>query len=448
MDLSKLVQLFKIDDKPAKLTPTQLQIFRAIVTKEHLRVIMILPTQYGKSLTVALAVIIRACIFNERFLIVAPSEKKAKIIMGYIIDHIGDNVIFRSQLEVEKSDSYDRLKRERSKNRLTFKRGGEIMTLTLDSRNSKKSLEAAMGFGVGENGNVILDESSLIDDPLYASVKRMCGGAQAMLFEIGNPFYRNHFHDTFEFNNNYFKLFADYHTAIKEGRFTQEFVDEMKAQAFFDVYYECKFPPEDIIDEKGYRQLIVSEEVKKKEFEIKDWSKVMLGCDIGGGGDYNVFVARVDDKAKVVHTNKSNDTMVNVTEIGEFIELGVLPENINIDDIGIGRGVSDRCKEKGWGVNGVNVGSSSDETDKYQNVKAELYHEQQKWVKSGGTFEDYVVGYKSVWEQLTWIKFKVNSDKQMKIEPKEDLKKITGKSPDFAEAHMLTFYSGGFIGFV
>lgn len=44
-----------------------------------------------------------------------------------------------------------------------------------------------------------------------------------------------------------------------------------------------------------------------------------------------------------------------------------------------------------------------------------------------------------VWYQLTWIKYKVSSDKVLQIEPKEDLKKREGKSPDFAEAIMLTF---------
>lgn len=448
MQLKKLSELFKIDNKIAELAPTQLMIFESIVLKKNLRVIMILPTQYGKSLSVALAVITRAVIFGEKFLIVAPSEKKAKIIMGYVIDHIGDNVLFRSQLEIDSRELFEKLKRERSKNRLTFRRGGEIMTLTLDSRNSKKSLEAAMGFGVGENGNVILDESSLIDDPLYASVKRMCSGKNAMLFEIGNPFYRNHFHKTYNYDKNYFKVFADYKTAVEEGRFTAEFIEEMRGQAFFDVYYECVFPDEDLVDDKGYRQLVVSKELEYEDFKIEDWSKVKLGCDIGGGGDLNVFIARIENKAKVVHTNQSNDTMTNVTEIGNFIEKGVLAENINIDDIGIGRGVSDRCKEKGWNVNGVNVGESSREKNKYQNRKAELYDLLKDWIKQGGKLEEFEKSYISVWLQLTWIKYKVNSDKQIKIEPKQDLKRKTGKSPDFAEALMLTFYEQDFIGFV
>jgi len=420
-------------------TPTQRKIYDSIVKKEKLRHICILPTQYGKSLTVALAVITRVLVSGEKFLIVAPSEKKAKIIMGYVIDHLGDSKLFQSQLD-DSSEAYARLKKERSKNRLTFKNGGEVSTLTLDSRNTKKSKEAAMGFGVGENGNVVLDESSLIDDELYSSVIRMVMGRNAMLFEIGNPFYRNHFFRTFNGDNDYNKLYIDYKVAMEEGRFSEKTIAQARGEALFDVYWECKFPNEDEIDDDGYRQLILSNEIKFWEFNITDWSRISLGCDIGGGGDYNVFVAREihSKQAKVVHVNKSTNTMTNVFEINRLIDLGIKPENIHIDDIGIGRGVTDRLLELGYGVNGVEVGDSSAQK-RYANKKAELYFELLNWIKDGGTLEEYKQDYKSVWDQLTWLKFNTNTDKCIIMEPKLRLKKRTSKSPDFAEALMLTF---------
>lgn len=45
----------------------------------------------------------------------------------------------------------------------------------------------------------------------------------------------------------------------------------------------------------------------------------------------------------------------------------------------------------------------------------------------------------NVWYQLTWIKYKVSTDKVLQIEPKQELKKREGKSPDHAEALMLSF---------
>jgi hypothetical protein len=51
---------------------------------------------------------------NERFTILAPSEKKAQIIMGYIIDHAFDSPMITQQLELDNDVSLDRLRRERS----------------------------------------------------------------------------------------------------------------------------------------------------------------------------------------------------------------------------------------------------------------------------------------------------------------------------------------------
>ena len=45
-------------------------------------------------------------------------------------------------------------------------------------------------------------------------------------------------------------------------------------------------------------------------------------------------------------------------------------------------------------------------------------------------------------QQLTWIKYEVTPDKIIQIEPKVDLRKRTGKSPNLAEAFMLTFTQG------
>ena len=121
--------------------------------------------------TVAMAVLLRAITHPEKWAVVAPSHPKAMIIMRYIIDHCYDNEIFRSQLDMDET-AKDRLKREVSKTRLTFKGGGEIFVLSADSRNKAQAGETLMGFGAA---NIILDESSLIDDDIYAKIKRMLG---------------------------------------------------------------------------------------------------------------------------------------------------------------------------------------------------------------------------------------------------------------------------------
>ncbi|MBI4038713.1 hypothetical protein HY384_02025 [Candidatus Daviesbacteria bacterium] len=436
-DLAQLTKLFKINGQGLVLTPTQQKIFDLIVTNAHPRNQIIAPTQYGKSLTVALSVLCRSVGKGEKFIILAPSEKKAGITMNYIIDHCFDSNLFLSQLELEQSFTLDRLRRERSRNHLTFKNGGGIMTLTLDARNSKRSLEAAMGFG---GNRLILDESSLIDDPLYATVKRMLGGhpySNTFLLEIGNPFYRNHFYRTWN-TERYNKLFIDYKVGLAEGRYSEEFIEEMRDEAFFSVFYECKFPEEDIVDEYGYRVLLTNEELNNAfvNEHLPMERELYLGADIAGGGDYNVFVMRTKQFAWIESKNRSNDTMTNVSEIQRILEQypNLKPQNVFVDDIGVGRGVSDRLRELNLAVNGVSAGEKALNAAKHKNIKAECYWLASQWIKQGGKLlrDDN-------FRQLTWIKYKVNSERVLQIEPKEGLKQRTGRSPDFADAFMLTF---------
>ena len=78
--------------------------------------------------------------------------------------------------------------------------------------------------------------------------------------------------------------------------------------------------------------------------------------------------------------------MVNVAELERLKEEWMFEwEDVSIDDIGIGRGVSDRCKEKGYGVNAVDVGSKSRYPDTFFNLKAELYWSLGAWIRDEKT---------------------------------------------------------------
>jgi len=442
MNYPPLYPLFRINDRPWLPSPGQIQIFDLVRKISTPRVQVIAPTQYGKSLTIALGALIGAISIGDRFTILAPSEKKARIIMEYAIEHVFDSEIFLHQLELDPTITLDRLRKERSRTNLNFASGGGLMVLTLDARNSKNSLSAAMGFG---SNRVILDESSLIDDTLYASVKRMLGGytyKEQFLLEIGNPFYRNHFFRTWN-DPAYTKIFIDYHQGLKEGRYSPEFIEEMRREAFFDVYYECKFPDEEAVDRQGYRFLFASGEIAGAQVHfdtatdlLKSSSDtVRLGADIGGGGDYNVYALRKGNIAMVVGKNQSRDTMTNVVELENLMsEYEIKPENVFIDDIGIGRGVSDRLKEKGKQVNGIAVGGLPVDKSKFLNIKAENAWNMKMWISAGGK----IVETKDI-EQLGWIKYKVNTDKVLSLEPKDQLVMRSGKSPDVYDALALTF---------
>lgn len=456
--------MFTVEGAPGntKITEGQISIFGEIILRRHTRVEIICSTQYGKSLWVALACLILSCILGKVVVIVAPSTEKAKIIMRYYVEHLGDSPLFYTKLE--KNTRLERLRQEENKERIILNNGGGIFVISADQRNSKKSIEAAMGQGAEI---VIMDEACLIDDRTESTIFRMIAGKgpRAFYCKIGNPFYsappNSHFYKSWLEVLRYHRIFIDYKQAIREGRYTKEFIEDARSKPMFDVLYENTFPNLDIMDERGYRILITPEKIKfgvtpeiiynaiKKEREenegvLKVYPK--LGCDVGGGGDENKRVLRWRHMAALVGENRSNDTMINVGEIIKDIEYyGLRPEDVNIDDIGIGRGVSDRLIEKGYGINAVNVGEPAVfDPDTFANLKAELCWEAKKWIES----EQSRVDASEEWVQLTWLKYKTLSDRKIQMEPKKDMKLRTRKSPDRAEAFYLTFAEKPFVGFI
>ena len=455
---------FTVENAPGdtKITEGQLHIFGGIILRQYNRIQIICSTQYGKSLWVALACLVLTCVLGKKVAVVAPSKEKAKIIMRYYTEHIGDNQTFYSKLD--KNTRLEKLRMEENKERIMLNNGGGIFVISTDEKNSKKNLEAAMGQGAEI---VIGDEYCLVGDNTEATIFRMIAGKgkDACYIKIGNPFYsappNSHFLRTWLQPDKYHRIFIDYHQAIKEMRYQEEFISEARNKPLFDILYECHFPDLSVMDKDGYRLLVLPDQIKfgmtpqllkeimqKHKAENGGVFKIRpkLGGDIGGGGDKNVFVVRFGKFACVVEENRSNDTMTNVTLVQELMaEWEILAEDVNLDDIGIGRGVSDRLKELGIAINPVNVGEPAVfAPESFANLKAELCWEARKWVMQ----EDSRLDKRDEWVQLTWLKYKTLSDRKVQMEQKKDLKERTGASPDFAESFYLTFAQQPFVGFV
>lgn len=409
-----------------------------------------------------MGVLVRAIHYKEKWAIVAPSEDKARIIMDYIIDHIFDDPMFEDALEFR--DTKERLKQHRQKTRLSFRGAGEVRVYSADARNTKATRKALMGFGAA---NVILDESALIPDELYATVKRMLGGSvDNFLMEIGNPFYRNHFLRTWN-SKLYRHIFIDVYMALAEGRYSPEYIEEMKQEAMFDVLYECRFPEADEILSNGYRRLIndsgidnalvealpefnylLDEEGNRKKnkwgFDIVDDLPV-LGIDpAGSGSNQTAFVIRWP-KHKVAMVMKQSDDEDPNNQAEDAIALirenNISDYRIGVDAGGVGHGLAHILEAKGILLQKVLFGEKAAASKGFANIKAWLFWEARKWLLSEG---GQLVRH-SGFEELKLINYKSNSSLKLQIEPKEDmLKRLSAEgtrvsSPDTADAFALTF---------
>lgn len=453
---------FLINGNPAgdEMSDGQVEIFATICYKIKPRGAALAPTGYGKSEAVSMAVILRVFLYHDHFIIASVKYGTADIIMKKIIEHIFDSDEIVEALEIDNTQKLSTLKRERKKTSINFKYGGSIKIVSLHG--ADEDVSSAIGEHVP---NIILDESPLLSPTKYLIVLKILEGTgdynRTFLFELGNAVNRNHFMFNIKSNSRYLKIDISPDQAIAEGRLDPMSLEENKGLPFFEQFYLCQFPDEDEIDEKGYRQLINSTVIDQRQSDDIQITEepMIMGVDVAAGGDYNVYVIRQGNQAWIETWNRSNDTMTNVSEVVRIIDkysyieekddkkrtIRLLkPEHIFIDDIGVGRGVTDRLKEMHteingkevyYSVNGVSVGSKAQDPTKYYNQKAENYWLAREWLLK----EDTKLMRDNRWHQFTWIKYKVSTDKVLQIEPKDDLKKREGKSPDFAESLMLSF---------
>lgn len=418
----------------------QADIFLIIFLRLYPRNQIIAPTQYGKSTVVAMALILRSQSFKEDWAIVTGELNKSMIIMEKIIQHIFDEPQFYSQVELDPNENLDRLKRSRTRTNLMWQRGGGIRLFTADSRNRGRVKSALSGFG---SPNIVEDESALVSNDAQAMIMRMLGGhPDNFLLKIGNPWEPppNHFHTTW-LQQNYHHVFIDYQQGIKEGRYTNEFIDEMRSQPFFDVLYQCKFPEEDALTEGGYRKIITESEIAQqfisKDTDIIQYAegRARLGCDIGRGGNYSVFCLRYDNVASIIEKNRDRDLMTQVGRIKRYMEnYNIDSSRVFIDDVGVGGGITDRLKEDGLGVVGVREGGSAKDNTRFANVKAEIFWLAADWIKKGGELIE-----NDGFRQMSLINYKENSSSKLILEAKADLLKRGIPSPDDADAYALTF---------
>lgn len=290
---------------------------------------------------------------------------------------------------------------------------------------------------------VVVDEASGVLQEIYEAID---GLSPTRILLIGNPLKNEgRFADSFKNPKvNKISISAFDTPNVKEGRNVIPGLitsaDVLRMESYYgndsDVYRVRvlgEFPLADV------DSLISVDDIHKaiqREVDVKpQWEKKM-GVDVARyGDDRTVIIVRQMEAVIKKETYSSKDTMQIAGQVLRTAkEERVLPENINVDVIGVGAGVVDRLKEQGWHVNEINVAESAEDIEHYINLRAELYAGKLKeWIKTAKLPND------DDFYELANIKFKFNSKGQLQIESKEDMKKRGLNSPDVADALMLTF---------
>lgn len=399
------------------------------------------PTRFGKSSSIAAALLMR-CTKKEQWAIVAGTSEKAQIIMDYFINYALENVISRELLKSQVA--LDKLKQDRSRRHITFSSGFEVKVFSADGRNKQQAGNAVMGMGAPY---VILDEAALVDDVIESKVFRMIAGfstTKHLYLKIGNPFYRNHFwksHNDPDFQLIHF----DYTKAVEEGRLSQEMVDKARTKPGFGVLYDVKFPDADAIDDKGWSALLTEQDIESVMVENgSGFGFLKVGCDPSGEGtNFNTVVMKYRNYAKVLFKERVIDQFAFTERLmnwqNKLRETGqMMPRGYWVDKIGIGEGYYQTMRQDIENVIGVNVGVAALEKDSFVNLRAEAFWRLRQDIKT----KKLQLEKNEDWFQLAQIKYRTKLEgKKGKIEimGKDEMRANGVESPDVADGLMLTY---------
>jgi hypothetical protein len=191
------------------------------------------------------------------------------------------------------------------------------------------------------------------------------------------------------------------------------------------------------MDNKGYLALISSrqldEAIVQSDYPLSQ--PCILGVDVGAGGNATAMIVRDQLTAKVLFNQRLSDTMAILPKIAELYSVYNF-RIIAIDITGVGKGIYDRLNETGLfnKTYGVIFGSKADDQERFFNKKAELYWKAREWILKGGKLIE-----NEAWKEALTIRYKIQSDRKIKIEPKESLLKKGIASPNVWDAFALTF---------
>jgi len=171
------------------------------------------------------------------------------------------------------------------------------------------------------------------------------------------------------------------------------------------------------------------------------------GLDPGRGGDPTGFVERSSNRVEEYRELRYDDLMNVVGWVKrrwDETPRDFRPTHIYVDSIGLGAGVADRLLELELPVVAINVSEAASMSDRYKNLRAELWYTMRGWLERKDVYIDPNRREREKFvEELCQVEQKLMSDGKVLLESKEDMKKRGVASPNMGDALALTFGGGG-----
>ena len=317
-----------------------------------------------------------------------------------------------------------------------------------------------------DNMLFIVDEASGVADPIMEAVLGTLTGENNKLLLCGNPTRTSGtFYDSQTRDRSLYKC----HTvsSMDSKRTNKESIDSLIRKYGWDsnvvrVRVRGEFPNQ---EDDVFIALSLIEQCSNRVYELPEEMEtpfVILGCDVARFGDDETIIYRnYKGHCKLVFKKRGQDLMATAGElVHQFLKIKEeYPEYdgrvyINIDDTGLGGGVTDRLREvkaeRSLGkmfIIPINAAEKI-ETDTAAGKKsAEHYNNltTDMWANMRDQLEQRTIVIEDDEEtvaQLSARKYRMASNGKIEVEPKQEMKKRGLDSPDRGDALALSLYLG------
>lgn len=317
-----------------------------------------------------------------------------------------------------------------------------------------------------DNMLFIIDEASGIAEPIMEAIKGTLSGKNNKLLMCGNPtktsgsFYDSHTKDR--------KLYKCHTVSSEDSKRT----DKENIQALIDKYgYDSNvvrvrirglFPKQ---EDDVFISLSIIEQCCSKLYELPENKKspnIIFGVDVARFGDDETVIYRnIKGRLSIAKKRRGQDLMATAGDIVALYRqtLKEFPDYkgkiyVNIDDTGLGGGVTDRLKEvkkelKLYQMEIIPINAAEKiETDTKQGKEAAEYYNNittHMWSCLRELLKNKEIEIEEDAEtvaQLASRKYRISSNGKIEVEGKKEMKKRGLGSPDRGDAAALAVYLG------
>lgn len=315
------------------------------------------------------------------------------------------------------------------------------------ARTATKEKPEALAWLHAEDLMLVIDEASWVDDAIFETSQSAGTNKNAIFLMISNPTRLEwYFYEAFHDNKNSFQTlrFNSEQSPLVDKDFVEWIIADYGGTDTdqYRVRVLWEFPKSWLMDDKWWIPLFDPNEIQfvdesEVDPQLKDYNVLWID-PAGNGKDFTSFVARNMFYAqRLARQQKSdeNSIAIELTKITDRYK-NIPEDKIFYDNFWVWANVWTEVAKSWMFVRWVNVWNEPDDKNTFFNKRAECYRrlkmEFKSWLK--------LIWTKDNRKDLFMIKYRTTDKWLIRIMSKIEMRKEYWKSPDDADALMLTFW--------